>query len=851
LNQLPVSQVLDQLNAALTRHNQVLLQAPPGAGKSTYLPLQLLQHPAFATKKILMLEPRRLATRNIARYIAKQLGQRVGETVGYRIKGDHQTSANTRLEIITEGILTRMLQQDPELADVGLIIFDEYHERSIHADTSLALCLEIQDALRDDLHLLVMSATLNGDQMLQLMPDAISIESQGRCYPVELHYKPRQPKLPLPPQVAKLITDALTQYDGNILVFLPGAAEIRKVAQALGQLPAQVDVLPLYGQLSQQQQDQAISNTEPGRRKIVLATNIAETSITIEGISLVIDSGLVNNAVFNRHNGVTHLKKEQISQASAEQRAGRAGRVQAGHCWRLWSSEQQSRLAKFDQPQILQSDLLPLALELAKWGVQDPGQLRWLNVPPAHNLTQARQLLSEFKALNGNVLLTAHGQAIYKFGSDARMAHMMLWAAQQPQADLAPLACYLAATLEQGGVLANQIDITSHVSHLLNAKALSHSDKQVINQANKYRRRLKLDFRLDNRQCRADTELCGLLLAQAFPDRIAKRRTGSNSTGKQSSNQQGNADEKYLLANGFGANVPAHSQFSNDYIVVADLMSFEQGANEGRIFLAAELNISQLEQCSPEHFDTVDLLQWDDKANKVSALSQRKLGKLVISEKPLTNIDRHQLDLALMAGVTANGLKCLDLTKADSQLLQRLNFAHQHDPKQWPDFSEACLLEQLSQWLLPYLNGAKKLSSLKQINISEALLSRLAWPQQQQLNQLFPSHYQVATGSSIRLDYSDSQQVKLSVRIQEMFGIMNNPAISHGQIILLIELLSPAMRPIQLTQDLANFWHGSYQLVKKDMKGRYPKHYWPEDPAIAMPTTRVKKHMNSTSKRST
>jgi ATP-dependent helicase HrpB len=841
--------VLDQLNQALTTGNQVLLQAPPGAGKSTFLPLQLLQHSSFANKKILMLEPRRLATRNIARYIAKQLGEQVGETVGYRVKGDHKISPTTRLEIITEGILTRMLQQDPELADVGLIIFDEYHERSIHADTSLALCLEIQDALRDDLHLLVMSATLNGEQMLQLMPDAVAIESQGRCYPVELHYKPRNAKLPLPPQVANLVTSAVSQYDGNILVFLPGASEIKKVAAALRQrqeqqqLPPHVDVLPLYGQLSQQQQDQAIASTEPGRRKVVLATNIAETSITIEGISLVIDSGLVNNAVFNRNNGVTHLKKEQISQASAEQRAGRAGRVQAGHCWRLWSSEQHSRLAKFDQPQILQSDLLSLALELAKWGVQDPTQLRWLNPPPSHNLAQARQLLTEFGAIDDNFQLTRHGQALYQFGTDPRMAHMMLWAADQDQAqdqpELAPLGCYLAAILEQGGILANQLDIADHVNLLLNNRSLSYGDKQVLAQANKYRRRLQLS----NKKFNCHSADCGLLLAQAFPDRIAKRRAGNNSS----------ADEKYLLANGFGASMPGHSQLSHDYIVVADLMSFDQvnfsqGASEGRIFIGAQLELKQLEQVSPEHFKNHDLLQWDDKANKVRALSQRKLGKLVISEQPLTKIDRDQLDLALIAGIKANGLKYLELTKADNQLLERLNYAHQQDPQLWPDFSEACLLEQLSLWLVPYFNGAKKLSALKQIHISDALLSRLEWSRQQQLNQQFPTHYQVASGSNIRLDYSDSQQVKLSVKIQEMFGIMVNPAINQGKITLLIELLSPAMRPIQLTQDLTNFWHGSYQLVKKDMKGRYPKHYWPEDPAIAMPTTRVKRHMNSSTK---
>lgn len=836
MNQLPVALVLAQLNQALATNNQVLLQAPPGAGKSTFLPLQLLQHPSFSDKKILMLEPRRLAARNIARFIAKQLGQQVGESVGYRVRGEHKIGKDTRLEIITEGILTRMLQQDPELKDVALVIFDEYHERSIHADISLALCLEIQEALRDDLRLLVMSATLNGEQMLQLMPEAISIESQGRCYPVELHYRPRNTKQPLPPQISALVTEAIEQYPGNILVFLPGAREIRQVATALSHLPDHIDVLPLYGQLNQQQQDQAIAATPAARRKVVLATNIAETSLTIEGISLVIDSGLVNNAVFNRNNGVTHLKKEQISQASAQQRAGRAGRLQAGHCWRLWPSERQSRLAKFDIPQILQSDLLSLALELAKWGVQDPNQLHWLNPPPSHNLSRARDLLIEFKALDDNFQLTSHGQRLYRFGSEPRLAHMMLWAAQQDKvskqqgARLAALSCYIAAILEQGGILANQIDISAHISYLLATGSLSYGDQQVLKQANKYQAKLSLatPANISN----PDVSYCGLLLAQAFPDRIAKRRIKSSE------------GQKYLLANGYGATMFEHSPLNDEYIVVADLMSFEQGAGEGRIFLGGALDIKQLEAFSPEHFKSHEILQWDDRADKVQALSQYRVGKLVVKELPLTDIDRPQLEQALMAGIKAKGLKYLELSKADYQLLDRLNFAHQQDPQQWPDFGEPCLLNELSDWLQPYFNGAKKLSALKQINIGEALLSRLDYPRQQQLKQMFPTHYRVATGSLIRLDYSDSQQVKLSVKIQEMFGIIDNPAICQGKIPLLVELLSPAMRPLQLTQDLVNFWHGSYQQVKKEMKGRYPKHYWPEDPAIAMPTTRVKKHMN-------
>ena len=821
----PISQVLPQIEQALTSHSQVILQAPPGAGKSTYLPLQLLQHAKFSGKKIIMLEPRRLATRNIARFIAQQLGESVGQTVGYRVKGDHKVSNNTRLEIITEGILTRMLQQDPELSDVDLVIFDEYHERSIHADLSLALCLEIQDALRDDLSLLVMSATLNGAQLQQLMPQANIIEAQGRCYPVELHYKPRQLKLPLPPQITRLIEQALELYSGNILVFLPGASEINKVAAALSHLPANVDVLPLYGQLGQQQQDQAIAPTTSDKRKVVLATNIAETSITIEGISLVIDSGLVNRAVFNRNNGVTKLNKKQISQASAEQRAGRAGRVQAGHCWRLWPQEQHSRLAKYDLPQILQSDLLSLALDLAKWGVSDPTQLQWLNPPPVHNLDQARQLLIEFKAIDQHFKLTTYGEQLYQFGTEPRIAHMMLWAQNQ---HLAPLSCYLAAVLEQGGVLLNRIDIASHISSLIQGGNRSFNQQQALTQAKKYLKKLAVKpLELSD----LSSEQCGLLLAQAFPDRIAQRRHATVD------------GEKYLLANGYGASMNDNSELSEPYIVIADLMSFGSSGNEGRIFLAASLNLKQLESLSPEHFSEQQLMKWDDKADKVLALQQTKIGRIVVKQQPLTLIDRIQFEQALIAGVQAKGLSYLGLTKADSQLLNRLNFAHQQDNQHWPDYSESALLAQLSQWLQPYFNDAKKLSALKQINISDALLSRLDYKQQQQLNQQFPSHYRVATGTNVRLDYSDTNHVKLSVRIQEMFGIMINPSINQGKFILLVELLSPAMRPLQLTQDLANFWHGSYQLVKKDMKGRYPRHYWPEDPSVAMPTNRVKKKM--------
>lgn len=822
MNPPPISEVLSNINHALATNSQVILQAPPGAGKSTYLPLQLLKHPSFADKKILMLEPRRLAARNIASFIAKQLGEKVGEQVGYRVKGEHKVGRNTRLEIITEGILTRMLQQDPELKEVALVIFDEYHERSIHADTALAFCLEIQEALRDDLTLLIMSATLDSQQLSDMLPSADIISSQGRSFPVETFYHPRNNKAPLPPQVAALIRQAATEYEGNILVFLPGASEINKVAALLSDLPEHIAVLPLYGQLKQQAQDSAIAPTPAGRRKVVLATNIAETSLTIEGISLVIDSGLVNKASFNRNNGVTKLSKEQISQASSIQREGRAGRLQAGHCWRMWPSEQQSRLAKYDIPEIEQSDLLSLALELAKWGVIDVTQLVWLNPPPTHNLQQARHLLIEFGAIDDKYQLTKHGEAIYQFGASPRFAHMMLWSKAH---DLTATSALLSAMLEQTNALSNELDLAQQINVLQHGNRLNKAQQQVMSQAKKYAKQLSV--KLDN----VDVAQAGLVLAQAYPDRIAKRRNATNQS------------QRYQMANGYGASLPEHAHFPHQYIVVADLMSFGAGQTEGRVFIAAAVDIDVLQQQSAEHFSQHQLLNWDDNQDKIIALSQLKVGKLVIKEQPLAKLDQHALDHALMAGVRAKGLSYLDFTKSDTQLLQRLRFAHQSDPALWPDHSEQTLLEELEDWLLPYFNGAKKLIALKQIKLSDALLSRLDYPLQQQLNQQYPTHLTVASGSNIRLDYSDGEQVKLSVRIQELFGTTTNPTVGRTKIPVLIEMLSPAQRPIQLTKDLVNFWHGSYNEVKKDMKGRYPRHYWPDDPSIAMPTTKTKKKM--------
>lgn len=820
MNLPPIDAVLSDINAQLADHNQLILQAPPGAGKSTYLPLKLLTHPKFSDQKILMLEPRRLAAKNIARFVAKQLSESVGNTVGYRVKGETKVSKNTRLEIITEGILTRMLQNDPELEDVGLVIFDEYHERSIHADTALAFCLEIQEAYREDLSLLVMSATLNSEQLGQLLPNSPIITSEGRSFKVTTSYFPRNTKAPLPPQVSGLIEKAINYFDDNILVFFPSASDINKTASLLNHVPDNVDVLPLYGQLKNDAQDRAIAPTESGRRKVVLATNIAETSITIEGISVVIDSGLVNKAAFNRNNGVTKLSKEQISQASAIQRAGRAGRVQAGHCWRMWPQEQQARLAKYDIPEIEQSDLLSLALELAKWGVNDASQLQWLNVPPKHNLQQARDLLISLGAIDDKYQLTKHGTEIYQFGSSPRLAHMMLFAKSH---NLSATAAWLAAMLDQTNALGNDLDISHQLNFLSHGKNLSKAQQLIKSNAAKFAKQLACDL------ANVDSDKCGLLLAHAFPDRIAKRRS------KDSVDVQ--------LANGFGASLPENNNLKGEYLVVADLMSFAAVGNKARIFLASELDIDALEQISPDLFKEHEQLAWNDKEQRVNASAQVKLDQLIIREKPLTNIDSEQFNQALCQGLRSKGLASLDFNKAQYQLLQRLRTAHLNEPESWPDYSESALLESLEDWLVPFFDGARKLASLKKINFSDALLSRLDWNEQQQLNALYPTHLKVASGSNIRLDYDDNGQVKLSVRIQELFGTMSNPTVGRKQLPVLVEMLSPAQRPIQLTKDLVGFWHGSYDEVKKDMKGRYPRHYWPDDPSVAMATTKTKKKM--------
>ena len=838
---LPITSVLAELFTALTSSNQVILQAPPGAGKSTLLPLKLLQEKIFSGR-ILMLEPRRLAARNIATFMASQLQQKVGDDVGYRMRGDTQVSKSTRLEVVTEGILTRMIQQDPELTDYDLIIFDEFHERSLNADIGLAFALEVQQGLRDDLKLLVMSATLDSAGLQKMLPDAQLLTAEGRCFPVTYSYHPMSlqrstVKQALPGAIAATVKLALQQQTGNILVFLPGVSEIKRCQQQLQELVNnQLHVLPLYGQLTQQQQQAAINPLPAGQRKIVLATNIAETSLTIEGISVVIDSGLERKVSFSPRSGVSRLQTKRISQASATQRAGRAGRLQVGHCYRLWREEDHSRLEAQIEPEILAADLTSTCLELKVWGVNSFAELAVLDQPSQANVDYAEGLLTDLGALESGKC-SKHGQALAGFGMSPRLAHMLL-TAQTLEAELPGiswLACRLIALLEGSERLPLDLDFALQ-------QMATGQFKQAQRQAQQWAQRFSFIKASSHgsKEGNSDTNAyTGLLLALAYPDRIAQRRdnTGRGQAGHGS-------DVLYMLSNGLGVKLMADASLTSaELMVVADLSLTEQGA-DAMVYNACAIDLTELQTWLPQLFSQQAFVQWDLKNNKLVAEQRQCLGKLVLSRKALTDISPAQKQTAVLTGIRKAGLSVLPWNEQNKALLTRLRCAHLWLPELgFIDYSDDALVADLENWLLPYLTGVTGPAQMKKIPLTEALLSRLEWALQQRLDKELPTHFTVPTGSKIKLRYNDNNAPSLPVRIQEMFGQANKPAVASGRVPIVIELLSPAQRPLQITQDLLGFWHGSYNEVKKEMKGRYPKHYWPDNPLEAMPTRRVKKHM--------
>ena len=805
---LPVASILPELLLALRQSPQVLLNAPTGAGKSTWLPLQILRDGAIEGR-ILLLEPRRLAARNVAQRLAELLGEKPGETVGYRMRAETCVGADTRLEVVTEGILTRMIQHDPELSGVGLVILDEFHERSLQADLALALLLDVQQGLRDDLKLLIMSATLDNDKLQRLLPQAPTIISEGRAFPVERRYQSLPSHQRFDEAVAIATAELLRNEPGSLLLFLPGVGEIQRVQNYLAERVAD-DVLlcPLYGALPLNEQRQAILPAPAGKRKVVLATNIAETSLTIEGIRLVVDSAQERVARFDVRTGLTRLLTQRVSQASMTQRAGRAGRLEPGVCVHVLAKEQAERAAAQSDAEILQSDLSSLLLELLQWGCTDPTQLNWLDQPPAINLAAAHRLLTQLAALADD-RLTAKGQKMATLGNDPRLAAMLV-AAQTD--DEVATAARLAAILEEPPRGTNH--------DLLQAFSRPQGQWQQRSQ--------QLCKRLNRRAGQPDSDAIPVLLAQGFPDRIARRR-----------GQEG----RYQLANGMGAMLDADDALNRHEWLIAPLLLQGNAAPDARILQACVLDIDALTARCPSLLQQSDTIEWDDNQGTLKALRRSQIGQLTLSVRPLAKLSESELHQAMLTGIREKGLSVLNWTSAAQQLRLRLQCAAQWLPEEaWPAVDDATLLDELETWLLPHMTGVHSLRGLKSVDIYQALRDRLPWSLQQRLESSLPTHYTVPTGSQIAIRYDEDNPPALAVRMQEMFGEASTPTIAQGRVALVLELLSPAQRPLQITRDLSAFWQGAYREVQKEMKGRYPKHVWPDDPANTAPTRRTKKY---------
>lgn len=832
---LPIDEVLPALREALATRHEAVLEAPPGAGKTTRVPLALLNEPWLAGQSILMLEPRRLAARAAAERLASELGEKVGETVGYRIRLDSKVGPNTRIEVVTEGILTRRLQDDPALEGVGLLIFDEFHERSLDADLALALSLNGRELFREDqpLKILLMSATLEGERLAGLLDDAPILRSEGRMYPVAMRWgRPFQPGEFIEPRLVQTILEALNDEAGSVLVFLPGQAEIRRVhqqlADALGE-SAQVLLCPLHGELDLAAQRAAIDPAPAGKRKVVLATNIAETSLTIDGVRVVIDAGLARVPRFDPGSGMTRLDTQRISRASATQRAGRAGRLEPGVCYRLWSQDQHEQLAAYASAEILSADLAGLALQLGRWGVT-PTQLVWLDVPPAAAYAQAQDLLERLGALDGEAL-TRHGQAMAELPAHPRIAHLLL---RGQALGLADMACDVAALLGERDVLRGAgADLHSRLVLLSGEERAARGAQGGVQRARQLARQYRGYLRGKASEPVSDPDhprWLGALLALAYPDRVAQQRRAGGA--------------EYRLANGRAALfAEADSLMKQPWLVIADLGS-RQGQREERIYLAADFDPALFDSVLAEQVRVVDQLDWDEREGVLRAERQRKVGELILSREPLTGLDETARGQALVNLVRRKGLELLPWTPELRQWQARVALLRQLDlggkgESEWPDVSDATLLKTLEHWLMPYLGKVSRLSHFANLDLSSIVHNLLPWPLPQRLDELAPHHLSVPSGSSIRLDYSEQPPI-LAVRLQELFGLAETPRIAGGRQVVKLHLLSPARRPVQVTQDLANFWRSTYAEVKKDLKGRYPKHYWPDDPLVAEATARIK-----------
>jgi ATP-dependent helicase HrpB len=835
LPQLPIRHVLPELKEALAAGSAVLAAAP-GSGKTTIVPLALLVEPWLEGKRILILEPRRLATRAAAARMASLLGERVGQTVGYQIRFDRQISGDTRIEVLTEGILTRRIQNDADLHGVGLIIFDEFHERSVHADLALALCLDLCQ-VKEDLRLLVMSATLDTSAIAGLLGGVPVITGEGRSHEVRVEYLSRPSTGRIGEITAAGVRRVVAEQQGDVLVFLPGAGEIREVRRLLDDEPACRGMLisPLFGDLSQEEQDRAILPDPAGRRRVILATSIAETSLTIEGIACVVDSGWSRRPRFEPATGLSRLTTVRVSRAAARQRAGRAGRLGPGYCLRLWTRGEHHGLPPFHPPEIIAVDLAGLALELALWGVSDPDELRWLDPPRPGPYRRALDLLRSLTAIDETGRITDIGRQLAALPIHPRLGNMLLMAEKIGQA---PLACDISALLSERDIIRRDgcnptADLCLRLELLelwrkKGADAVSREGGEPavcrrIDQASRRWRQL-----VAGKNAPRDLDAIATLLVYAYPDRIARRRPKER--------------ERYQLATGREVLLPPADPLSaGEYLVVPHL---DAGMKEGRIFLAETLGLSELKRHHGELFTESRQVCWGDAAARVVASRRLSLGEIVVEENPLVEVDAEEIRSAMLTGIRRMGLSCLPWDREARQFQARVHCLRGRQPEaDWPDLSDGRLLADLG-WLEPYLAGIARADQLKQLDLTEIFKAMLGWERQRRLGRDAPVSITVPSGSQVRIDYRMDDQPLLAVRIQEMFGQADTPAICGGQVPLLLHLLSPARRPVQVTSDLRGFWQGSYPEVKKELKGRYPKHFWPDDPLSAEATRGVKKNLN-------
>jgi ATP-dependent helicase HrpB len=823
---LPIDEVLAALRAALADRTTAVLQAPPGAGKTTRVPLALLGESWLASQRIVMLEPRRLAARAAARRMAGSLCESVGDTVGFRVRGETRIGPRTRVEVVTEGVLTRMLHEDAALDGVGLVIFDEFHERSLNADLGLALALETQAVLRPELRLLVMSATLDGASVAALLDDAPVIASEGRTFPIEIRYVPRRAEQSVEGAVVATIRRALIEDRGSVLAFLPGAAEIRRTHAMLadGSLSPDVRVLPLFGAMAASAQDDAILPAPEGTRKVVLSTAIAQTSLTIDGVYVVVDSGLSRVPSFSPRTGMSRLETVRVSRASAEQRSGRAGRVAPGVSYRLWAAEEQAGLLERDRPEILQADLAPFALDLAVAGVVDASSLRWLDPPPAPALAQARELLVQLGAIDGEFRITSHGQAMASFGVHPRLAHMML---RGHALGFGATACVIAALLDERdpmrhGPAAPDADIRYRTAIIEGRERSASVDRDTVHRVRELARSWRATLRVPS-HASVDDDECGRALALAFPDRVAQRRSG--------------AGERYVLRNGLGAVLPEGSSLTgSEFLVIAELGGQRP---DGRAHLAAAITRGELEELLGDDIQHEDVVEWRATDRAVSAVRRERLGAIVLRETTLRDAEPMAVAQALLSALTTEQGLSLTWSEEATRLRARLAFLHRH-VGDWPDVGDHALRATAHEWLLPHLVGLRRRQDVDALDLGALLLARLSWRQRAELDELAPTHVRVPSGSSIRIDYSDPEAPVLAVRLQELFGADATPTVARGLVPLTLHLLSPAHRPVQVTRDLAGFWRNSYFAVRKEMRGRYPKHSWPDDPMRAEPTRRTR-----------